>query len=183
MEPLIRVCKYLLLYLLFIAVLIFIASLFTPKAHAQDYLGDGGPVYEDAEFRCMVKDECGADKKEYMDYIYVGAWSAHFNNRYDYNSNHDLIGYEHEHWGVSTFKNSYYNRSVLLARRFSWQVLPHIEVGAEVGAVTGYRNHLSTVGAWAPVIVPNVAVTYGRAAIVFHVVPEEFMSVGFRWQL
>lgn len=116
-------------------------------------------------------------------YVYLGAWSKHMNTRYDYNSNHGLIGYERNGWGVATFKNSYYNRSVLLGYTFHYELTEHIEVGAQLGAVTGYRNHLSTVGAWAPVVIPTATIKWGRFGIDFHVVPEEFTSVGFRIQL
>lgn len=67
------------------------------------------------------------------DTIYLGAWTQHFDTEYDYNSSHDLVGYEFDSglFGM-TMVNSYYERSYLVGYAGDW---------FKLGLATGYEEH------------------------------------------
>jgi hypothetical protein len=70
------------------------------------------------------------------------AFSKHLSSG-NYNSKHNLIGIEYrnlEHGlGITTFKNSYFEQSTLIAYTRYWQPKDFIETSISVGYVTGYE--------------------------------------------
>lgn len=82
--------------------------------------------------------------------VLFGGHSKHFTDyakEYRYNETHNMIGVMwDDKWVLSTFENSYYNRSVLLAYNHTYYEdrILGLDLGASVsvGLVSGYKNKL-----------------------------------------
>ena len=80
----------------------------------------------------------------------IGYYSAskHFNKEFAYNeSNHNFIGLSYNFAGsghtvsAATFKNSYYEKSVLISWGYRWQLSDNLESSVNIGGVTGYHKY------------------------------------------
>lgn len=93
--------------------------------------------------------------------IYLGGWSKHFDNDYDYNESNQLIAIQYNEYVFGTFKTSYYNRGYVAGydMGYDWQDL---RFGILVGAVYGYTEyeidpHLLIGDKLVPLIFPYVS--------------------------
>lgn len=76
--------------------------------------------------------------------LLIGAWSNHIDRSdYAYNEKHDMIGIVLDNgYGITTFKNSIRNRSVLVGkwvdfRKYQYDNV-HVRLGGSLGLATGY---------------------------------------------
>lgn len=105
--------------------------------------------------------------------VTLGGWSDHHvvcgKTECTFNEVHEIIGLTYNNWQVMTFKNSYHNRSTLLAYNwYLWDVAlgskVNVAVGIDLGVVRGYTE--SQVGSaymgegWSVFGLPKVDVTY-----------------------
>ncbi|AUR90305.1 TMhelix containing protein [Vibrio phage 1.141.A._10N.261.49.B3] len=110
--------------------------------------------------------------------IFMGeAYSTHFDKSYDYNEVHENYGFEYkisDKWAINitTFENSYFERSNSLAIVYAWK---HYEpnnsirftAGIQGGVADGYEKAKYNAGGFAPIIAPYVDIV-------------AFQSVGMR---
>ena len=112
----------------------------------------------------------------YVD-LSFGGYSTHLYSKYndenkvrrEFNSNHSLIGLEyrtqHKGYGILTFNNSYYDRSVALLRTYYYQPNSYVELIASAGLVTGYgknRGCLIRAGSICSLVAVGIQVGQGR---------------------
>jgi hypothetical protein len=88
------------------------------------------------------------------DSVYVGMWSKHYQELHDCaknsrcsatvkaNANHDLLMYEHNSYEIGTFKNSFGDRTYLVAKIITSEnaKIGDIQIALHAGIVRGYHG-------------------------------------------
>jgi len=86
--------------------------------------------------------------------ILLGGWSNHLKHDsyhkvsedalHKFNSSHNMVGFEYKNIVLSTFKNSYYNTSVLLGYNYSvvnFKTITNHKLNLVMGVVSGYNEY------------------------------------------
>ena len=113
--------------------------------------------------------------------FYTVHWSddSQQDNGEEYNNNNNILVLSIDQWFVSTFVNSYDNRSYALGYTFrtpKWQPFNNELYGRanlQAGVVYGYEDDLTTFGGWLPGILPSIEVGYKWFSIDTLVIPSE----------
>lgn len=97
----------------------------------------------------------------------------------DYNEDNHIIGLSVNRWVVSTFVNSYDDRSYSFGRNFrtrKWKPYGDRLYGRAnflVGAVYGYDEHLPDIAGFTPGALPMLEVGYDRFSVDTIVIPSD----------
>lgn len=109
----------------------------------------------------------------FADSLYLGGWSKHFIVKGDgsipLNESHNIVAIERNNWIAGYFKNSYFDDSALVARKYHIMSNNTWALDIAVGASYGYRT-CSMEGRyprdadkrWCPAIVPELTYTKYR---------------------
>ena len=112
--------------------------------------------------------------------IILGGWSSHqTKDTYNFNEVHNAVGIVHNDYIVTTFKNSYYNQSVVVAKQFNFTEHNFNELTVStsiaLGVVSGYTEKQlgaayigSGISAY---VLPTVSVKYNDFGVDFGVIP------------
>lgn len=73
------------------------------------------------------------------DYVYLGAWSKHFDYVKATNETHNLVAYERNNWLVGYYNNSYDDDTVMAGYKFKRQLGENWQASVAVGVSYGYR--------------------------------------------
>ncbi|BAV81113.1 hypothetical protein [Vibrio phage CKB-S2] len=72
--------------------------------------------------------------------VFVGGWSYHFDQEYDYNESHAMFAFQYDKVVAGTFINSYSDRGYLLGYD-SWKIENEYgAIGTYITLMTGYEN-------------------------------------------
>lgn len=134
-----------------------------------------------------------AEQQDYW-YVQTSVYTNHWSNDPDHNNHQDLIGLEHNYadgqlWGVSTFRNSFSQRSYYAYvgkawEHADWPVYAKLSGGLIQGYKGDYKdkiplNHFGV----APVLIPAVGVHYGPVGTELVVLGAAavMVNVGYRF--
>lgn len=98
---------------------------------------------------------------EELDVTYL-AVSEHFSSKKFNQYDHQFFSFEvrnkNRGWVLGTFKNSYYQDSVLFGRAYHWPIADYLETSLTAGLVTGYYKQNSC-PRFCPFISPSITYT------------------------
>lgn len=127
----------------------------------------------------FISSACIADTQTH---VYLGQWSRHTRDEGDeYNETHELIGIEHKNVFITSFVNSYSDRSYFGGYRLHTSLDDVAEIGIKVGLVHGYEDLWQIGGGLSPMALPELTLKYDNIGVVIHHLPFAFTSVGFRF--
>jgi len=113
-----------------------------------------------------------------MDILTIGLWSYHMNRDVERNETHNLVGYQHEHAYVATYKNSYRKTSYVAAYVTDKGCWHGICADIMIGGVSGYEEQ--TKMKVTPFIVPRLRFDITeRIGVGVIAIPTKVVAAGF----
>lgn len=123
------------------------------------------------------------------DAIYLGAWSTHVKpSAVVTNEKHDLVAIEYGGYMVSSFKNSFDDHTIAVAKRFEIFESGNWKAGVYIGASYGYRGSCQQNEGYdndprvvCPLVVPELSYTKHRTQINLSLMGNA-VAIGPKWE-